>query len=173
MAAENEAGIEINGELHEVPTLDSLDMDEAQVLYDYSGLVIEDFVQVPGEEEEERQAREARFRNPGLMRALMHIAYQRANRDLKPAKVRELVGKANMLAAAASLAAGQVEDEESPLASTTEQEQLSQRSSVEPKTPSGSDSPTGSDQQDATLGPIGTGRSATSSLASLPTTLAS
>ena len=45
MAAETESGFVIDGVVYEVPGLDTLTMDEAQVLYDYSGLGLEDFAQ--------------------------------------------------------------------------------------------------------------------------------
>ena len=77
VAETNESGFVIDGVVYEVPGLDTLTMDEAQVLYDYSGLGLEDFAQSADETEEETKARERLFRNPGLMRALMHIAYKR------------------------------------------------------------------------------------------------
>lgn len=161
MAAET--GFMIDGALYEVPSLDTFTMDEAQVLYDYSGLTIEDFAALEDEDENEQVDR---LKNPGFMRALMHIAYQRGNEKLAPAKVKALIGAANLLSSYEHLAVG--EDDALPPESTTEPEQQSLRSSVEQNEPSGDGSTKSSDGQVVPLEPITTLGSGTSSTATHP-----
>ena len=131
MAAETESGFLIDGVVYEVPGLDTLTMDEAQVLYDYSGLGLEDFAQSPDETEEEAKARERLFRNPGLMRSLMHIAYQRKHKKLPASQIRSLVGAANVLDALQGLTTSEPEGEDVPLASTSEPSESSSNGSLE------------------------------------------
>jgi hypothetical protein len=94
-----ETGFNIDGTVYEVPMIDSLTTDEAQVLYDYSRLTLDDFVPPKDETAEEKHDREEILRNPGFLRALMHIAYQRAHPQMRAAKVRALVGAANFVSA--------------------------------------------------------------------------
>jgi len=158
-----ETGFMIDGALYEVPSLDTFTMDEAQVLYDYSGLTIEDFAVLEDEDENEQVDR---LKNPGFMRALMHIAYQRGNEKLAPAKVRALIGSANLLSSYEHLAVG--EDDALPPESTTEPEQQLLKSSVEQNEPSGDGSTKSSDGQVVPLEPITTLGSGTSSTATHP-----
>lgn len=167
-----ETGFQIDGVIYEVPAIDTLTMDEAQVLYDYSGLRIEDFVERENETADDREQRERKFENPGFMRALMHIAYQRVHTDLRNDKVRALIGSANILQALGTLSSGE-ESEELPPASTTEPEPSSPNGSVDSNETSGSDSTTDSAKQDDSQEATGTGRSATLSLASPAETWAS
>lgn len=145
MAAET--GFTIDGQIYEVPSIDSLTMDEAQILYDYSGLTIEDFsLGLDEEGDEPSEELQAKLKNPGFMRALVHIAYQRAHPKQNPARVKALVGAANIIATFEQL--GEPEEaDELPLAPTTEQEPSSGKSSVGSSKSSGSDSSTGSDEQ--------------------------
>ncbi len=111
------SGFDIDGMLYEVPAFDSFTLDEAQVLYDYSGLAIEDFVSAdPDASDEEKEAHEQRIidkaKNPAFKRALLHIAYQRGNPEMKAVRVKEVVGKANLLDVSLGLAGE--EDEASP-----------------------------------------------------------
>lgn len=97
-----DAGIEIGGERYEVPTLDSLDMDEAQIMFDLSGVVIEDFAPAhPDSDAEEKlsvqRGQLQRVRNPSFKRALVHIAYRRKHPDLDYFAISDVIGKANAL----------------------------------------------------------------------------
>lgn len=164
MAAET--GFNIDGTFYEVPVLDSFDMDEAQVLYDYCGLTLEDFVPpADNTPEDDLAAREQRLKNPGFVRALIHIAYQRGNPDMKPAAVRDAVGHANMLEAYTALASVEPEEGEPevPPASTSEQPKPSVSgslendvSSVKPLVNGGDGSTIGSDGPDRIHAAIGT-----------------
>lgn len=165
MAAET--GFLIDGRHYPVPSIDTFTLDEAQVLYEYSGLAIEDFLT---EDDSQRNGK-----NPGLVRALMHVAYQRGNPRLAYGKVRELVGSFNAAEAIASVYASLLADMEAaddvPLESTSEPNRPSSSSSLENERSTsntgekrGSGSPTGSDEPDETPAPTGVLRSVTSAI---------
>jgi hypothetical protein len=134
-----ETGFNIDGTVYEVPMIDSLTTDEAQVLYDYSRLTLDDFVPPKDETAEEKHDREEILRNPGFLRALMHIAYQRAHPEIRAAKVRALVGAANFVSALETMGNPEPDeeggDDDVPPASTSEQPEPSPTSSLE-NTPS-------------------------------------
>lgn len=164
MAAET--GFMIDGELHECPAIDTFNMDEAQVLYDYSGLTLEDFARTADVSEEEfSELIKDKIKNPGFVRALMHIAYQRANPRQNASRVKALIGQANMIGALERL--GETDEAEAtddrPPVSTTELEPSSLRSSVVSNGTSGDDSTRSSDEPDDPDATITTRESATSS----------
>jgi hypothetical protein len=161
VAAENETGFECEGRIYPVPTLDTFNMDEAQVLYDYSGLSIEDFA-IDESDPEQVAELERKAKNPGFKRALMHIAYQRGNPSWPAGKVRDLAGSANLLSTTAALYSGGG-DAEVPPAPTTEPGEPLPSGPVELNESSGQSSGNGSDEQVDRPTPIGIGRSATSS----------
>lgn len=160
--AKQQTGFEIGGRMYDVPTLDTFDMDEAQVLYEYAGCVLEDFVQADPEssEEEQRKHEEAVLRramSPGFKRALVHVAYQRGNRDVSPSKVREIAGKVNMLETTLTLYGG---EESPPETETPSQSELSSVSATSPtwmSSDSGKVSPNILALRDETLAPTGIG----------------
>jgi hypothetical protein len=160
-----ETGFRIDGKLHELPTIDSLNMDEAQILYDYSGLAIQDFAPPEGVTDEEHQQTIAPLvKNPGFLRALMHIAYQRANPKMTTARVKQAIGTANIVEAMQELAPpDDREDDARPPESTTGPEPSSPTSSSGSSESSGTDSPSTSEGQVVPLGPTTTGESDTSS----------
>lgn len=171
MAAET--GFMIDGTLHEVPGLDTLNMDEAQVLYDYSGLSIEDFVEPEDDaEKEEAQAElERKLRNPGFLRALMHIAYQRANPKLSGQRVKQAVGGAQLIGALEHLAADTEGDDAGPPASTTTPEPSSPANSAGSNASSGPASTKSSDRRVVPLATTTTDESPKPSPRSAPTRL--
>lgn len=122
MAAEN--GFTIDGKIYEVPSLDTFTIDEAQLLYDYSGLSIEDFVDM----DEDADELDPRLKNPGFLRTLLHVAYQRAHPHLATKKVAKVIGEANVLASMEHMESQG--DDAGPPASTTEHDDSSLRSSV-------------------------------------------
>jgi hypothetical protein len=168
--AETTTGFSIDGKVYELPGFDTLSQDETELMYLRCGLLPEDFVPEEGETEEEHDARLTKLmRHPGFMRALMEIAYQRGNPDVKPAAVARLIGQTNRQEAMSTLA-GEPEPDEVPLASTSEPSEASARSSLSSESStkpasetSGDDSMNGSAQTDDQLEPTGTTRSDTSS----------
>ncbi len=162
MAAET--GFMIDGTMYEVPDMGTFTMDEAQTLYDYSGLGLEDFASPEDETDDDMKERERKLRNPGFLRALMHIAYQRGNPQERSARVKALIGAANIISALENLAGDEpeAEDDGLPPVSTIEPEQSSLSGSIEndgsrrPSTgPSGLSSSNGSDEQVEQPIPIG------------------
>lgn len=144
-----ESGFEIDGNRYPVPTFETFSMDEAQVLFDYSGLAIEDFVSAdPDASEEEKEAHEAaildRAKNPAFKRALLHIAYQRGNVDASPSKVKEIVGRANMVDIARALA-GEDDTDSPPVPEPT-----STPGGSSPRSSDGSNENSGSSGSEAT-----------------------
>jgi hypothetical protein len=167
-----ETGFMIDGTLYEVPGLDTLTMDEAQVLYDYSGLTLEDFIpEDPARPDEQSDDLRAKLKNPGFLRALMHIAYQRGNPSLSGVKVKTLIGSASMIGAVEHLQESG-EDDALPPASTTEPDGSSPRSSVVSSVSSGGGSSDGSDVPAVPPEATTTMRSDTSSTSPLTTSVA-
>ena len=166
---ENPVGFVIDGEVLEVPTLDTFDMDEAQILFDLSGVVIEDFIPAhPDASPEERAAvyaaQGAKIRNPAFGRAFVHIAYRRAHPDAGYDDIQALVGKSNAAKVTIAVILGGDSSEEDP--STSSPKPLVEKSSTngtsEPSS-SGSRSGSDSDEQDTLRLATGTGASDTSS----------
>lgn len=170
MAAET--GFLIDGTLYEVPSFDTFTLDEAQILYDYAGLTLEEFVPAEdGPGEQERQADlDRKLKNPGFIRALMHVAYQRGNPKLSPQRVKALVGAANVFEALEKLAAE--EGDALPPASTTGPDGSSPTSSVASSESSGDGSPASSAAPVVPLPPTTTSASDTSSASPLETSAA-
>lgn len=167
--SEAESGFLIDGNLYPVPAIDSFDMDEAQLLYDYSGLTIEDFGQPDSEEEEQERTR--RLRNPGFLRTMLHVSYQRANPAVKPVAVRKLIGSVNILEALSGLADDAEDDARPP-----DQESTSRPTELSPNEPSSSSESSGGSSTNGSALPdshpesIGVTRSDTSSPVSALTT---
>lgn len=170
MAAEN--GFLIAGKVYEVPGLDSLTLDEAELMYEQSEVAQEDFAQDAGETDEEHEARVAKMvRHPGFLAALARIAYQRGNPNLKPGQVRLMLGKVNRIELFSMLGPAEEEPDEIPLASTSEPSESSESGSPESENStkdssesSGSASENDSDGQAGEVVNIGTTRSDTSSI---------
>lgn len=130
VAAENEAlKFKIDDAEYEMPMLDDLDMDEWQILYDYTGLILEDFA--PQEDEEAEQERQRRTSQPGFTRAMLHIAYRRTHPELKPDAIKKVTGEAKLIHVLEALNESAPEEDATPLASTTEPEPSSRSGSVD------------------------------------------
>lgn len=163
MAAET--GLQIDGKFYETPDPGTFNLDECQVLYDYTGMTLEDFVPLEGETDEEHDERVGKFtRHPGFKKTLLHVAYQRGNPKLPAGRVRDLVGKANWLEPFTVMGDEPAESDDIPPAQTSEPDRSSPRSSLEnddsPKSgseSSGMSSSNGGDEPDGT--PVSTGRS--------------
>jgi hypothetical protein len=159
-----ETGFLIDGKVYEVPELDSLDMAERRVMFDLCGVTQEDFVREVDEDEDEYDARVSRMtRHPGFMESLMHIAYQRGNPAVRRDKVQLVIDRTNYMDAIEALPDEKAEDDESPLALTTEPDKPSQSDSVISSDSIGDGSPSDSDGPVRIPERIGTGRLVTSS----------
>jgi hypothetical protein len=122
----------INGEPCPFPDLgEGFTMAEAMVFYDYTGFPIEELF--AGEDENDEEL-ERKRRSPGVLAALMHLAYQRAHPKAPPAAVKKLVQATDMVSALASLAAAlEEEDAERP-------PEEAPKSEPRPSSPTSSDS---------------------------------
>ena len=88
------AAFEIDGREYDVPSVFDMTMGEAQILYDYSGYVLEDFVPAhPSLTQHDRKKHEgervAKMRNPSFKKAMVHIAFQRGN----PAETHDAISE--------------------------------------------------------------------------------
>src|SRR5262245_37555679 len=92
--------IEIDGKLYPLPRVDDLDLNEEEILYDISGVILPDFMPAPpGASQELVRAvamlQEARIRNPRFKRALCVIAVRRLEPDLSVDEISERLGTVN------------------------------------------------------------------------------
>jgi hypothetical protein len=166
-----EAKFVIDGAEYPVPELESFDMDELQIMYDYCGFAREDLLPADPNASEDELAEhitdvERKLRHPGVWRTMLHVAYRRAHPTEKDARIRELTGKVNLLDAL-----GEIEEEQSPPA-TSSQSEPSSDSDTKPLLPSeasGRPSSNGSEEPDKSPASIGTSGSVTSSQPSAPT----
>lgn len=94
-----EAGFQINGRNCPVPSIETFDMDEASIFYDYTKLTIDQLFDMEG-------------LPPTLIGALAHIAVRRADPTMKDAEIRRAVGKMNLLELATQFASSMDEGEE-------------------------------------------------------------
>lgn len=172
------AGFEIDGEVYEVPRLDTFDMDEAQVLYDLSGVILEDFIPPhPDAKPEEQQAvlqlQLVKVRNPSFRRALVVISYMRRHPDSDIEEVSRLVGKVNATDVSVAVLTRGDADEDPLLSSPKQPDSKSSESETSPPSSSGSHSGSVSEARVVSLPRTGAGESDTSSQASLETASAS
>lgn len=142
-----EAGFEIEGEVYEVPRLETFDLDEEQILYDVAGVVQLDFVPAhPDASEEEKEfvqrAMMARIRDPRFKRALAHVAYRRRYPEAAFDDVAIRIGKMNALDAELAIFG---EADADPPAKSSPSEPESETSSSEPSNGEASGNPSGSD----------------------------
>lgn len=151
-------------------------MDESQIMYDYCGIVIEDFAPLMDEADDADRAAqmEERLKNPGFVRALLHISYQRANPRASSDEIRRFFGSMTRNEAMERFTeiVGELEEEgdDSPPELTTEPDRSSLRSSVTNSDSFGESSTTSSDEPDGQAATTGTSGSGTSSPPSLATT---
>jgi len=116
----------IDGQEYEWPTLDSFDIDEAELLYTATGFGLEDLVFDPEEPNAEDVAK--RLIRPATLKALARIAYSRQHPDIPADVVLEKAGKVNMSEAVMALLAIEETDVDPPV-STSEPSRSSETSS--------------------------------------------
>ena len=167
--AKNPAGFEIGGEVYEVPRLDTFDMDEAQTLYDLSGVILEDFIPPhPDSPEEEQQAmlrvQLLKVRDPSFRRALVVVAYLRKHPDANVHEVNKLVGKVNASDVSIAVLTRGDDDEVDPSTSSPKQpESRNGENGTLPESSSGNLSGSVSEGRVLSLPRTGTSASDTSS----------
>ena len=164
---QNPIGFEIDGQVYEVPTLDSFDMDEAQLLYDLSGVILEDFIPAPLDASDEEKAAHyqlqlVRIRNPAFRRAFVHVAYRRKHEGYDFDALDKGIGKMNATdISIAVLSRG--DDPDPSTSSPSKLEQSSNENATSEPSSSGNGSGSDSERPELTLAPTGTSPSVTSS----------
>jgi hypothetical protein len=141
--SEAEPGFLIDGEHYPFPTLDSLDLDEAELLYLATGWGPEDFVFDPDDEQAEEIAK--RIIRPTTLKAMARIAYRRRHPSVDDKTVAKLAGKSSATHALVSLFASGGEESPPVEESTSGPDGSSRTSSVDSSESSGTDSTTSSD----------------------------
>lgn len=142
-----ETGFKIDDRIYEHPFA-TWDLDDAEILYNKTGLVIEDWVLA----DEDDKEIVAKFRDPKVVRTMAAIAYWKQHKDESFDSVFNDVGSVRVSSLYESLFAG----DDSPPESTTEPDKPFKTSSVEKNVSSGIASTTSSGQPDARPEPIGT-----------------
>lgn len=142
-------GFSLDGQVYPIPTLDSFNLDETIVLYDYCGLTMEDFAPAGEEDDPEEYERDRRKKmsHPGFLKALLHVAYARGNPKLPAGRVKAVVGQANFISSVEDLLETGEEDEavDPTQEPTSELEPSSPRSSEGSSESSGTPSSSDSD----------------------------
>lgn len=97
-----EVGFQIDGERYDIPTLDTITLDEERILYLYADCVIQDFAPSHPKWDEARKAAHdliqmQKVRNPDFKRALAHIAYRREHPDVSDSEINRALGTINAL----------------------------------------------------------------------------
>ncbi len=124
MAAET-LKFKIDGVAYEMPEIDDLDIEEWEIVYEASGLVLADFAPALDEkgklDKKADAERTRRIQQPAFLRARLHIAYRRANPGANDDEIAEVVMAAKMVPAMEAIAdaagAGDVDDPPAQLAS--------------------------------------------------------
>lgn len=172
-----ESGFEIDGERLEIPTLDTINLDEERVLYIYADVVLSDFLPThPDWSEEQKHAhlllQAQKIRNPDFKRALVHIAYRREHPDIEDGEINVKVGQAGAFDLDLALLR-KAEAADPQTRSPNERDKTSATSTLARSGDSGRRTGTSSGTPEDDLEIIGTGESATSSPESPPIELAS
>lgn len=146
----------IDGAEYPIPTLASLNMDEAVVFYEHNGYPVEDLWSTPDTEEEATERLE-RLRHPAVVRTMLHVAYLRGNPEATRRHIDKVVGQVPLVMALSAFIGGDEEEADGrPLERTSEPSRSSTGSSLDAPPPSGSSSETSSATPDSGLLPTGT-----------------
>ncbi len=86
-----ETRITVEGTPYVLPSLDTFDLDEAIILYDYSGLTFDQVWELEG-------------LHPGVIKTLLHVAMLRSDPSLRDRDIRETIGRVNMMEMMSELA---------------------------------------------------------------------
>ncbi len=149
------------GETYEYPDPFDLDLDEWVIIYDETGLILEDFA--PFDDKKREETRQQQLRNPALIKALAICGILRAKPELELDSAKELAGDMKMLAVLESLVAGEEDDAEEVDPPTgglqsneSEQPPASERRSDDTSESSSADSAKSSDEPDSEPAATGT-----------------
>ena len=159
-------GIQLEGEQYQLPTFDTITLDEERILYVYADCVVRDFIPAhPDATDEEkdkwRKLQTLRLRDPNFKRALAHIALMRANPEMSDADLQRKAGTVNALEADIAMLWSDADDP--PQTSQKQPESETSTSEHSRLTDSGRSTTNGLDLVDETPAVIGTSALATSS----------
>lgn len=152
----------ISGAEYEIPVVATFDIDEAEILWGYCHLGLEDLVpDSDGTWSEERNEEIlTHMKNPAFRKTLLHVAYRRSNPDASSKEIEKQIGKVSNLESLAAWMGQFTGDDANPPAqeSTSNQQEPSSKSLADSNTISGGGSPTTSAEPDGQPEPIGATR---------------
>jgi hypothetical protein len=143
------------GETYEYPDPFDLDLDEWVIIYDETGLILEDFA--PFDDKKREETRLQQLRNPALIKALAICGILREHPQYDLDSARELAGDMKMLDVLKALAGGEDDADDPTQESQSETDESSLRTSEDTSESSSLDSPKPSDEPDGELPATGTG----------------
>jgi hypothetical protein len=143
--------LKVEDRTYEIPTIDDLDLDEWEIMFDVAGLVYADFAPAPDRADEQidgdedgplEKERLRRVMGVKFWKAMLHIACRRDNPTMSDDAIRKLVGRVKRtdLDAAMSDAIGEGEAP-TPLDETPEPEPSSPEEKDNSNEPKSNDSP--------------------------------
>ena len=142
-----DAGFKIDGQVYEMPLPSSFDIDEAEIYFKYTGVVLEEiWLENIGWNELKTR--------PGFVPAFAHVAYRRAHPEVGYDDARVVVGRQNRYELVGSWIASLADDDASEDPKATSDEQTK---------PSPTSSETGSKPGNPTLPPESSGPGSTKS----------
>lgn len=155
-----EAKIAINGVEYPIPTADTFDLDEAEILWNYAQTTIPDLLFESG-----------RLFQPGVLRAVLHVALRRHDPAATAEEIRAAIGTVNVFALIESFARLAEDDADPPAEPTPNEPQKSEppRSDGSSRTSSGVSSTNGTSAPESDLPRIGIQRSGTSATSEFET----
>ena len=139
-----ETRITVEGTPYVLPSLDTFDLDEAIILYDYSGLTFDAVWELEG-------------LHPGVIKTLLHVAMLRSDPSLRDRDIRETIGRVNMMEMMSELAQIAESMPDPTQGGQPPVESDSSRNSEEPTPSSGTSGETDSEHSPEKSNPVSTG----------------
>ena len=148
-----EVGFVFDGEEAPIPELGSLNMDEAEVLYERCNLTLEDFV-IDDEDPDQVAELAEKTKHPGFVTALLQIAYQRLKPGVNKKRALEVARSYSLTEAYEQIILSGLDED--PTTPQTSPNEATDESSAGSGSDSGADSTTNSDQPEETQPPTTT-----------------
>ncbi|HSE44717.1 MAG TPA: hypothetical protein VLA89_05245 [Gemmatimonadales bacterium] len=118
-----------------IPGLDGMNMQEAVVLYERSGLTLEDFA-IDDEDPEQVEELEQKTKHPGFLLALVQIAYMRGHPKVTRKRAEQVADQMDLIAAYEAVLKAGIDKDPTP----TQQSEATSESSAGNGSASGDDS---------------------------------
>lgn len=166
MSESKQPGITVDEQQYQLPTFDTITLDEERILHVYADCVVRDFIPAHPDATDEEKAKWhklqiLRTRDPNFKKALAHIALLRAHPETTDADLQKKAGRANALEVDIAMLWSDVDDPPETSQKQPESETSTRKDSK--LTDSGRSTTNGSDQAAATPEATGTSESDTSS----------